>query len=87
MNKYKREPDYIVDLHGYTTREAKVILDDIIEGDEHEHIRIITGKGTFRETGPVLRTFVENYLRNSNIKFEIAKLYNGGEGALEVYLK
>lgn len=86
MNKYERQPDYIVDLHGYTTKEAKEALDDIIESGEYRHIRIITGKGTFRETGPVLRTFVENYLKNQDIKFETAKLYNGGEGALEVFL-
>ena len=85
MNKYERVPDYILDLHGYTTREAGEVLDDIIEGGEYRHIRIITGKGAFRETGPVLRTFVENYLKNRKIKFQAAKLHNGGDGALEVY--
>ena len=68
MNKYERVPDYILDLHGYTTREAKEVLEDILDGGEFRHIRIITGKGTFRETGPVLRTFVENFLRNREIK-------------------
>ena len=87
MNKYERVPDYILDLHGYTTREAKDVLEDVLDGGEFRHIRIITGKGAFRETGPVLRTFVENFLRNRDIKFETAKLHNGGEGALEVYLK
>lgn len=86
MNKYERVPDYVLDLHGYTTREAREVLDDIIEGGEYRHIRIITGKGTFRETGPVLRTFVENYLKNREIKFQTSKLHNGGDGALEVYL-
>ena len=86
MNKYERVPDYILDLHGYTIREAKEVLEDILDGGEFRHIRIITGKGTFRETGPVLRTFVENFLRNREIKFETAKLHNGGAGALEVYL-
>lgn len=87
MNKYQRTPDYIVDLHGLTTREAGEVLDDLIEAGEYGHIRIITGKGTFRETGPVMRTYVEGYLKRREIKFETAKLYNGGEGALEVYLK
>jgi DNA-nicking Smr family endonuclease len=86
MNKYERVPDYILDLHGYTTREAKEILEDVIESGEYNHVRIITGKGTFRETGPVMRNYVENYLRKLNIIFETAKLYNGGSGALEVYL-
>ena len=87
MNKYERVPEFVLDLHGYTTKEAKELIGDIIEAGEYGHIRIITGKGAFRETGPVMRTYVENFLRNQNIKFETAKLYNGGEGALEVYLK
>lgn len=87
MNKYERTPEYVLDLHGYTTKEAKERLDELIEAGEYGHVRIITGKGAFRETGPVLRTFVENYLENRDIKFERAKLYNGGDGAFEVYLK
>jgi DNA-nicking Smr family endonuclease len=85
MNKYERIPEYILDLHGYTTKEAKELLDDTIEGGEFKHVRIITGKGIFRETGPVMRTFVTNYLRNREIKFQFSKPHNGGEGALEVY--
>ena len=87
MNKYQRIPEYILDLHGHTTREAKEVLDELFEDIEYRHIRIITGKALFRETGPVLRTYVENYLRNKAIKFEYAKLHDGGEGALEVYIK
>ena len=87
MNKYERVPEKIIDLHGFTTKEAAEMLEDIIDGGEYRHIRVITGKGTFRETGPVLRTFVENFLRNRELKFEIAKLHNGGDGALEVFLK
>lgn len=87
MNKYERVPEKVVDLHGLTTKEAREVLDELVEDGEFGHVRIITGKGTFRETGPVMKNFVENYLRNLEIKFETAKLYNGGEGALEVYLK
>ncbi len=76
-----------MDLHGYTTREAGEILDELIEAGEYRHVRIITGKGTFRETGPVMRTFVSNFLKNRDIHFDVAKLHNGGDGALEVYLK
>jgi len=68
MNKYERVPEKIIDLHGFTTKEAAEMLEDIIDGGEYRHIRVITGKGTFRETGPVLRTFVENFLRNREIK-------------------
>jgi DNA-nicking Smr family endonuclease len=87
MNKYERIPEFILDLHGYTTREAGEILDELIEAGEYRHVRIITGKGTFRETGPVMRTFVSNFLENRDIHFDVAKLHNGGDGALEVYLK
>ena len=31
MNKYERQPEYILDLHGYTTREAEEKLVEIIE--------------------------------------------------------
>lgn len=87
MNKYEQKPEFILDLHGHTTREAGEVLDNLLEAGEYRHIRIITGKGTFRETGPVMRTFVENYLENRDIVFKTSKLYNGGEGALEVFLE
>ena len=86
MNKYERKPEYIVDLHGLTTKEAESILNDVITENKYSHVRVITGKGTFRDTGPVMRTFVEHYLENRDIQFDVAKLYNGGDGALEVYL-
>ena len=87
MNKYERTPEFVLDLHGHTVSEAKEILDELFEKEKYKHIRIITGKATFRETGPVLRTFVQNYLKRLEVKFDYAKLYDGGEGALEVFLK
>lgn len=87
MNKYEQIPEYILDLHGYTTSEAKLALEELIKDSDYRHVRVITGKGQFRETGPVLRTFVCNYLSDLNIKWNISKLQNGGEGSLEVFLK
>lgn len=87
MNKYERKPDYILDLHGYNTKEAAGMLDLIIESGKYAHMRIITGKGAFRETGPVMRSFVKSYFKKLDIRFETSKLYNGGEGALEVFFK
>jgi DNA-nicking Smr family endonuclease len=87
MNKYERVPEKVIDLHGYTTKEAGEILDELVEAGEYSHVRIITGKGQFRETGPVMRTYVENYLENRDIHFQVSKLHNGGDGAFEVYLK
>lgn len=87
MNKYARTPEFILDLHGFTTKQAEGILDETLLNGQYKHVRVITGKGTFRETGPVMRTFVENYLENNDLLFETSKLYSGGEGAFEVYLE
>ncbi len=86
MNKYIRTPSEIVDLHGYTTREAKNILDDLFKNKKNLHVRIITGKGMHSVKGPVLRDFVKAYLNRKNIKFNQSKLQDGGEGALEAFL-
>jgi DNA-nicking Smr family endonuclease len=86
MNKYEKTPEYIVDLHGYTTREAGEVLEELIEAGEYRHVRVITGKGDLHD-GPVLRTYVMGYLKKREIKFQTAKISNGGEGALEVFLK
>lgn len=87
MNKYERIPEHILDLHGFTTKEAQTMLDELISSKQYKHIRVITGKGKFRETGPVMRNFVEHFLEDHDIKFETSKLYNGGEGAFEVFLE
>ena len=86
MNKYEREPETEIDLHGYTTMEAKSILADLIKDREYNHVRVIVGKGNNSAEGPVLKNFVKNYLREENIHFTQAKRQAGGEGALEVFL-
>jgi DNA-nicking Smr family endonuclease len=86
MNKYQKIPDTIVDLHGYTTAEAKVLLDDLLSEAKYRHVRIITGKGLHGTGVAVLRTFVKNYLLQKAIRFEQAKIQDGGEGAMEVFL-
>jgi DNA-nicking Smr family endonuclease len=86
MNKYEKIPEHILDLHGHTTKEAKVLIDELLASSQFSHVRIITGKGAFRETGPVMRSFVEHYLEDHDIRFNTSKLYNGGDGAFEVFL-
>lgn len=86
-NKYERKPEYTLDLHGHTTREAQVVLDELCTNSPYTHVRIITGKGTLRSTGPVLREFVKKYLNAHGITFNPSKIQNGGEGSLEVFLK
>lgn len=85
MNKYEQKPDYIVDLHGHTTVEAGAVLGALLVEGNYTHIRVITGKGDLRN-GPVLRSFVQEYLKKRGVHFETAKVFNGGTGALEVFL-
>ena len=86
-NKYIQTPEYVVDLHGFTTGESQAILDELIEEAEYKYIRVIVGKWTNSENGPVLPDFVKNYLTDRNIRFNQSKIQDGGEGALEVFLK
>jgi len=87
MNKYARIPDFILDLHGFTIREAEKELEVIFRNKSYTHVRVITGKGTQRETGPILKTFVRGYLLSRGIHYNPAKQQDGGEGAVEVFLK
>lgn len=84
MNKYLRTPNQIVDLHGYTTSEARIVLDDLIKADSG-YVRIIVGKGNHSQNGPILRDYVKQYLLSKNIHFNQSKIADGGEGALEVF--
>jgi len=86
MNKYQNNPECIIDLHGRTVREAKEELEGIVREKKYSHVRIITGKGAFRVNGPVLRDFVKQYLDEKRISYRPAKIADGGEGALEVFL-
>jgi DNA-nicking Smr family endonuclease len=86
MNKYLKIPDTIIDLHGYTIAEAKVLLDDLLSESKYRHIRIITGKGLHGTNGAVLRTYVKDYLNRKGIRFDQSKIQDGGEGSLEVYI-
>lgn len=85
MNKYLSQPEEIVDLHGLTRLEAEEALDALFEEEGHKHVRIITGRGIHSANGPVLRTFVQEYLTAKNISYNRSKLQDGGEGAFEVF--
>lgn len=87
MNKYERKPDFIVDLHGCTTAEARVILDELLDAKKYNHVRVISGKGIYRPGGPVLQPFVKKYLTERQIRWNPAKIADGGDGAFEVYLR
>ena len=62
------EPDFELDLHGCTTIEAKQLLDEFVEAREHDHVRIIVGKGMNSEHGAVLPSFVHNHLARHGVR-------------------
>ncbi|MCD8494997.1 MAG: Smr/MutS family protein [Candidatus Pacebacteria bacterium] len=88
MNRYYREPDHIIDLHGCTREEARYMLDDVCFQYDFKTVRIITGKGNHNPEGVgILRSFVQQYLRGHNFSFRPARIEHGGDGAFEVTLR
>ncbi len=87
MNKYPNTPSMVLDLHGHTRDEAREALDELVESGAHSHVRIITGRGLHSPNGPVLRDFVTQYLSDKNIRYSRSKLQDGGDGAIEAFLK
>jgi DNA-nicking Smr family endonuclease len=87
MNKYERKPEKEIDLHGMTTGEAEALLSDVIGSGNFSHIRVITGKGLHSKQGPVLKTFVQDFLKKRGIRFSQSKINEGGEGSLEVFFE
>jgi DNA-nicking Smr family endonuclease len=87
VNKYQQNAEAEIDLHGYTTIESKEILDDLISERKYKHIRIIVGKGNNSANGPILPSFVKNYLDSRDIRYSQSKIQHGGEGALDVFFK
>lgn len=87
MNKYERKADQVIDLHGYTAREAEVVLFNLVSDRKVMHARIIVGKGIHSKNPPLLRDKVKNFLNDHGIKYSQSKIENGGEGSLEVYFR
>jgi len=84
MNKYERQPEYVLDLHGRTVREAEHALKGLLEKN-FSHVRVIVGKGLHSKVGPILRDAVKEFFRTQGIRFTQSKISDGGEGALEVF--
>ena len=82
-NKYRQVPDVTLDLHGFTTHEATLALDDIRTTSRGLLVRIIVGRGTRSKNGPVLPEHVKNYLVSAGIPYRQSKIQEGGEGSLE----
>jgi DNA-nicking Smr family endonuclease len=84
MNKYQRQPEHVLDLHGRTVREAQHALSALFEKN-FSHVRVIVGKGLHSKTGPKLRDTVKEFLSAQGVRFAQSKIADGGEGALEVF--
>jgi len=84
-----------IDLHGHTLEAAHRVLNAFIAGHAaagRRCVRVITGKGSFREGGGVLKTAVPRWLnepplQDSILAFSHARRDDGGEGALYVLLR
>ena len=87
--------DAEIDLHGHTQEEAHRVLNAFIAGHAaagRRCVRVITGKGSFREGGGVLKAAVPRWLNESPLHdgilaFSHARRDDGGEGALYVLLR
>lgn len=84
-----------IDLHGHTQDEASRALQAFIAGQAgagRRCVRVVTGKGSFREGGGVLKAAVPRWLNESPLRdmilaFSHARRDDGGEGALYVLLR
>jgi len=82
-----------LDLHGYTSAEAKIAITDFIQHCKQMHIRVIRiihGKGyRSQEKLPVLKTYVAYWLPQHKdvLGFSSARQNDGGTGAVYVLLK
>ena len=84
-----------IDLHGHTQDEAHRALQSFVSGQAgagRRCVRVVTGKGSFREGGGILKSAVPRWLNESPLReqvlaFSHARRDDGGEGALYVLLR
>lgn len=64
---------YEIDLHGLDMAKAKIVLDEVfmyvMSEESISELRIIVGVGKGSKEGPVLPSFVGNYLRDKGFAF------------------
>lgn len=84
--------DAETDLHGHNSDEARKALVEFLQESKHQGyrcVRIIHGKASFREGGPVIKPLVNSWLRQRSevLAFCSARPNDGGTGAVYVLLK
>lgn len=89
-NKYFSEPEAVLDLHGFTKKEAQSELFNFLEEahqNNYKKIKIITGQGWHnKDFQSILKPFIEDILDQEGCEYRNAKLNDGGAGALIVKL-
>ncbi len=88
-NKYEQPIEAVLDLHGFTQREAEDAVISFLQkmkAKRFHKVLIITGKGLHSADKAVLRDFVERFLHQQGFSFQKAKYNEGGDGALEIRL-
>jgi DNA-nicking Smr family endonuclease len=87
-NKYIVNPEAVLDLHGFTKKEAQEELFNFLREarqKNYQKIKIITGQGWHNpDFQSVLKPHIENILDNQGYEYQNAKMNDGGGGALIV---
>jgi len=77
-----------LDLHGYTSHEARLELDRFIHDAQARGtplVHIVVGKGTNSPDGEaVIPNVVRAYLNEHGLSYREASFLHGGSGTLEV---
>ena len=87
-----KKPDAVVDIHGLTSEEAWLSLEQFFENaktNDYKKLRIIHGKGNHTQGDAVLKATVRKFIEQCNFAGESGyeKSENGGSGATWVLLK
>jgi len=86
------KPDDILDIHGCTSEEALVSLEEFFQkakNNNYEKLRIIHGKGNHTQGEAVLKNIVRKFIEQCSFAGESGyeKSSGGGSGATWVLLK
>ncbi len=89
-NKNYINPEAVLDLHGFTKKEAEEAFFEFLDESQEKgfkKIKIITGQGWHnKDFQSVLKPFVEEILNKEGYPYSDAKINDGGRGALIVDL-
>jgi len=79
-----------IDLHSFTKIHAEDALYDFLNESYSlgfPKVRVITGKGLNSENKQsVLKPFIQDILKREKLKFQDAKINEGGAGAIDVWI-